>query len=63
MTQSILIALVLIAAVFAVAFLVLAALALRDPQAARHRVERLFRRPPSPPKAPGADHYYRPYWS
>jgi hypothetical protein len=60
MTQSILITLV---AAVVVAVLVLAALTLRDPQAARSRIEGLFRRPPRPPKAPGSDHYYRPYWS
>lgn len=63
MTQSILIPLVALAAVVTLGVLVLAAVALRDPQAARRRVERLFRRPPRPPKAPGSDHYYRPYWS
>ncbi len=39
-----------------------AALLLRDPGPSR-RIEALFRRPPKPPKAPGPDHYYRPYWS
>ena len=46
--------------------LVLAAavvLVLRSPEASKKRVEALFRRPPRPPKAPGKDHYYRPYWS
>jgi hypothetical protein len=61
MTQSILITLVVVAVVVAVLFL--AALTLRGPQAARRRIEGLFRRPPRPPKAPGSDHYYRPYWS
>jgi len=36
---------------------------LRDPAAARRRVEALFRRPERPPTPPKADHYYRPYWS
>jgi len=38
-------------------------LVLRAPEASKRRVEALFRRPPRPPKAPGKDHYYRPYWS
>jgi hypothetical protein len=42
---------------------VVAALVLRDPEASKRRVEALFRRAPKPPKAPGQDHYYRPYWS
>lgn len=36
---------------------------LRDPAAARRRVEALFRRPEKPAKSPQTDHYYRPYWS
>jgi len=36
---------------------------LRDPAAARRRVEALFRRPERKPTPPGADHYYRRYWS
>jgi hypothetical protein len=39
-----------------------AAFLLRDPGPKR-RIEALFRKPPKPPKAPGPDHYYRPYWS
>jgi hypothetical protein len=39
-----------------------AALLLRGPGPKR-RIEALFRRPSKPPKPPGADHYYRPYWS
>jgi hypothetical protein len=42
---------------------VVAVLALRDPLAAKRRVEALFRQVPKPPKAPGQGHYYRPYWS
>jgi hypothetical protein len=42
---------------------VVAFLALRDPEASKRRVEALFRKPPKPPKPPGQDHYYRPYWS
>jgi hypothetical protein len=35
---------------------------LRNPAAARRRIEALFRRPEKPrPLEP--DHYYRPYWS
>jgi hypothetical protein len=29
----------------------------------RARIEGAFRRPPKEPKAPGADHYYKAYWS
>jgi hypothetical protein len=36
---------------------------LRDPAGARRRVLALFRRPERTPAPPGADHYYRPYWS
>jgi len=39
------------------------ALVWRDPEASRRRVEALFRRAPKPPRAPDANHYYRPYWS
>jgi len=39
------------------------ALVLRHPDAAKRRVEAVFRRAPKPPKPPGRDHYYRPYWS
>ncbi len=50
-------------AVSAVALLAaVAALLLRDPGPKR-RIEALFRKPPRPPRAPGPDHYYRPYWS
>jgi hypothetical protein len=38
-------------------------LAWRDPAASKRRFEALFRRPRRPPKTPGRDHYYRPYWS
>lgn len=33
------------------------------PDATRRRVLSLFRRPPRPPRTPGQDHYYKPYWS
>jgi hypothetical protein len=36
--------------------------ALEHPDEFRRRVEGLFRRPPKPARAPGPDHYYRPYW-
>jgi hypothetical protein len=38
-------------------------LALRNPETWKRRVEALFRKPPRPPKPPGQNHYYRPYWS
>lgn len=36
--------------------------ALENPGELRGRIEGAFRRPPKPPKTPGSDHYYRPYW-
>ena len=36
--------------------------ALENPGELRSRVENAFRRPPKAPKAPGPDHYYKPYW-
>ena len=42
--------------------IVAAALFVRAPALAK-RIEALFRRPRKPPKPPGPDHYYRPYWS
>jgi hypothetical protein len=39
-----------------------AAVLMRAPGAAK-RVEGLFRKPRKPPRPPGPDHYYRPYWS
>jgi hypothetical protein len=62
MSQAILIALVA-AAVVAVALLAAVVLALANPESARRRVLALFRRPPRPARAPGQDHYYKPYWS
>ncbi len=56
--------LILVAVGAIVALLVVAGvMARRDPEAAKRRVEALFRRAPKPPKPPGQDHYYRPYWS
>ncbi len=57
-TLTLLIAAGLLLALAAVVFLLL-----RAPESAKRRVEALFRRPARPPKAPGKDHYYRPYWS
>ncbi|HSD67226.1 MAG TPA: hypothetical protein VLF95_11025 [Vicinamibacteria bacterium] len=61
MSLSIVVTFVAVGALLALA--VVAVLALRDPRASKRRVEALFRKPPRPPKAPGQDHYYRPYWS
>jgi hypothetical protein len=36
--------------------------ALEHPEEMRQRVERIFNRPLKPPKTPGPDHYYKPYW-
>ncbi len=38
-------------------------LVVRDRQATARWVESLFRRPPREPRRPGANHYYKPYWS
>jgi hypothetical protein len=53
----------IVVGVFLALLTVVAVLALRDPEASKRRVEGLFRRAPKPPKPPGQDHYYRPYWS
>ena len=37
--------------------------ALDHPDQIRSRIENAFRRPPGPPKTPGEDHYYKPYWT
>ncbi len=63
MSQSILIPLVAVAALAALVALALAVLVVRDRPAASRWVESLFRRPPKPAAKPGADHYYKPYWS
>jgi hypothetical protein len=63
MASTTLIALTGLGAALFVAALAVVALVLRDPVAATHRVESLFRRPPSPAKAPGRRHYYKAYWS
>jgi hypothetical protein len=62
MSLSIAVTLALAFALLAL-LIVVAVLVLRDPAASKRRVEGLFRRAPRPPKAPGQDHYYRPYWS
>jgi hypothetical protein len=36
---------------------------LEHPDEVRQHVDGLFRRPPAPPRTPGKQHYYRPYWS
>ncbi|HYN03560.1 MAG TPA: hypothetical protein VE359_14015 [Vicinamibacteria bacterium] len=62
--MSLSIAVPLVVALALVALLsVGAVLVLRDSEASKRRVEGLFRRAPKPPKPPGQDHYYRPYWS
>jgi len=55
--------LIVAGAALALALLAVVFLALRDAPGARRRIEGMFRRPPRPPKPPGDDHYYRPYWS
>jgi hypothetical protein len=62
MSLSMIVALVVVGALLALV-VVVGALALREPGAAQRRVEALFRKPRKPPKPPGEDHYYRPYWS
>jgi hypothetical protein len=62
MSLSIVVTLTVLGGVLAL-LVVVAALALRDPAASKRRVEALFRKPRKAPKAPGEDHYYRPYWS
>jgi hypothetical protein len=61
MSLSTLILLIVAGLVLALAVVVF--LVLRAPEASKRRVLALFRRPPRPPKTPGKDHYYRPYWS
>jgi len=55
-------ALMVVLALLALALVAALVAVLRDPKAARRRIESLFRRPDKPrPLEP--DHYYRPYWS
>jgi hypothetical protein len=63
MSHSAVISLIVAGVLGALAAVAVAFLAWRDPEASKRRVEALFRRPPRPPKTPGQDHYYRPYWS
>ncbi len=62
MSLSIAVLLIVVGALVAL-LVAAAAVALRHPEASKRRVEGLFRRAPKAPKAPGQDHYYRPYWS
>ena len=55
--------LIAILALLALALVVALVPVLRDPRAARRRIEALFRRPEKPAKSPQPDHYDRPYWS
>jgi len=55
--------LILVLAVVAVLAVLAVVVLLRDPAAARRRVEALFRRPERKARPLEADHYYRPYWS
>jgi len=54
---------IVLLALLALGLLALLVPQLRDPAAARRRVEALFRRPERKPTPPEADHYYRRYWS
>ncbi len=63
MSHSAVVALIVAGVLGALAAVAVVFLAWRDPEASKRRVEALFRRPPRPPKTPGQDHYYRPYWS
>lgn len=53
---------IVLAATFVLAVVAVLVL-VRDPAAARRRVEALFRRPEKPARPLEAEHYYRPYWS
>ena len=55
--------LIVVLALLVLALIVTLIPLLRDPAAARRRVEALFRRPAKPAKPLDRDHYYRPYWS
>jgi hypothetical protein len=55
--------LIIAGAVLALVVLAGLVLVLRDPGAARRRIESAFRRPPRPHKTAGDEQYYRPYWS
>ena len=62
-TMSLTTLLIAVAVLLALAVVVVAALVLRDPAAARRRVESVFRRPEPPARTAGDEQYYRPYWS
>jgi len=62
MSLSIAVPFIVVGGLIALLILV-AVLALRDPEASTRWVEGIFRRAPKPPKPPDQDHYYRPYWS
>ena len=36
--------------------------ALEHPEELQQRIQAAFLRPPKPPRTPGKDHYYKPYW-
>jgi hypothetical protein len=55
--------LIAVGALLALAVLLGLVLVLRDPRAARDRVESAFRRPSPAPKTAGDEQYYRPYWT
>jgi hypothetical protein len=55
--------LIVVLALLALAVLAVLAALLRDPAAARRRVEALFRHPAKPAQPLAADHYSHPYWS
>jgi hypothetical protein len=55
--------LIIAGALIALVLVVLGVVVLRDPGAARSRIESLFRRPEPPAKTAGDEQYYRPYWS
>ena len=55
--------LIVVAALFVLALVVVAVVALRDPAGARRRVESPFRRPEPPARTAGDEQYYRAYWS
>jgi hypothetical protein len=62
-TMSLTTTLIVVAGLLVLAVVLGAALVLRDPAAARRRVESLFRRPEPPARTAGDEQYYRPYWS
>ncbi len=63
MTHTTLIVLAGLGGALVLAGLGAALLLLRNAPVAARRVESLFPRPPKPARAPGRNHYYKPYWS